>query len=655
MAQVLKRGGAVMLGGGGGTTPSTYDKIVTANNYVDLRNSLESGAYSTVFIPNGTYTITDNIARPLAPHANCKLIVGQSRDGVIINANALSNITEVLYMHINLTVESVTISGASQGVMFQGHDSAQNLSYKGTCLNDCHVVGITTYAIYGFQNCICNNCSIDCNGFQARSGFNLCNKLSNCTVTNNAWFGFTGCEMLVKCVSNGNTYGYADCKHLSTCAGTQNTIAYHQCIDLCSCTATLNTTAYQACANVVACFEWASTTSYTNCTNIVSPYAITNAYSGTNTFWEGAPVGSLSRFSTPPNARWKRCDGSVLTQAGYPLLFAQIGLLPFFSSSQDIIMGNSITAFANINKNGSRLLCFGDANGGYSDDNGETWTHMAGDALSGGYNTSTAYSSTLSRWVLINQGGNVFSSDDNGATWTARGTPITGSLSAKVVWTGSIFLAGGGGSNLASSTDGITWTPVTTPFTTIITFTYRQSDSTLIVAGDSRYFRASIDMGATWSLSVLNVSISWPVFSLECIQQTGMFVFTVNTAQAVIGYSLDGLSWGLSMPLSQYTVNGFCKVYTHGSYAYFMEYSGGDILRMGSDCVLRPFFNTGASNIYTVGPMFCDGVDFWLSGQLGNDFKITKLICNYNIFTSFRLPSPVLDAGITYDTWIKGD
>ncbi len=49
-----------------------YDYYVTAGDWSDLVTALESGTYATVFIPNGTYTCTDNEANPIVVHNNVK-------------------------------------------------------------------------------------------------------------------------------------------------------------------------------------------------------------------------------------------------------------------------------------------------------------------------------------------------------------------------------------------------------------------------------------------------------------------------------------------------------------------------------------------------------------------------------------------------------
>jgi len=99
-----------------------------ADTYANFRDAVEGGAYVSVFLANGTITVTDDEVQPIVVHANCKLIHGESSGGAIIDADGTANtsIQAVLYGHDDLTVENIKIIGQTSGsgdYAFQGQIS----------------------------------------------------------------------------------------------------------------------------------------------------------------------------------------------------------------------------------------------------------------------------------------------------------------------------------------------------------------------------------------------------------------------------------------------------------------------------------------------------------------------------------------------------
>lgn len=233
------------------------------------------------------------------------------------------------------------------------------------------------------------------------------------------------------------------------------------------------------------------------------------------------PVGSLAYFANKngdtyvTTAGWLKCDGSILSQATYPLLYARMGLIngPGVNWTSRTIGGQTVTYLAATY--GSNYLISGV--GGYirSSTDGITWaTRTSGVStdlgaltfggglyvyagVNGAYGTSTdgitwttknpsigqqaapgqgtygpflAYNSgTIVGGVRDPGGGGVLTSTD-GVTWTTRDNTLnTHTGCGGVVYAGGKFVAGFLSGQICTSTNGITWTAQVSGTTTGIT------------------------------------------------------------------------------------------------------------------------------------------------------------------------------------------
>lgn len=247
----------------------TYDKVVTAGDYASLKDALESGTYKTVFIPDGTYLVTDNEARPLVVHANIKKIVGESRDGTIIDANSLSSITDVLYCHTTLEVQSITIKNVTAGA--KGF-SGQSTNLYGTVYThfvDCVATGFGDYAV-GFAYAKCTNCIVY--GVNtACIGFRYCDYLTNCVVDTTSYIAFGDCIFLVGCKANGAYFCFYSCDFVFNCYARIGTLTYYGCTRLYGCTTHSCITGYASCSTVIGCRSFADTTGFDTCSGVIEP------------------------------------------------------------------------------------------------------------------------------------------------------------------------------------------------------------------------------------------------------------------------------------------------------------------------------------------------------------------------------------------------
>lgn len=156
--------------------------------------------------------------------------------------------------------------------------------------------------------------------------------------------------------------------------------------------------------------------------------------SGTgNTGWQKMasnlemPIGSFQYFSnanntTYPNPYWLLCDGAILDQSDYPVLFDRVGLL---------------------------------------NPGGQVWT------LQDASTTSSFSAAIYSDQFVIGGNSGMIKTSTDGITWTAQTTGITQTVTS-LCYSGSLYVLGASSAVLATSTDAITWTSRTSNTTSTI-------------------------------------------------------------------------------------------------------------------------------------------------------------------------------------------
>lgn len=230
-----------------------YDYYVTAGSYTDLRDALEDGSYATIFVPDGTYTCTDDEATPIVCHANVKKIIGESVNGTIIDSDCgtNTNIEDFLTLNADTVVENVQITNFGTGAFaaFLGANSG-SIRVEITKYNNCKVTNLLNQNSRGFENGEAIGCSVvnqsavgayglgigfyecygviggntayvyylahtcgrvdSCLAYKSGSAFFGSNLLSN----NYAWvtfYGFDGCGKLSNNQVYSATRGYSNC------------------------------------------------------------------------------------------------------------------------------------------------------------------------------------------------------------------------------------------------------------------------------------------------------------------------------------------------------------------------------------------------------------------------------------------------------------
>ncbi len=228
----LGSSGDIPVVGGGGE--KTYDYVVKAGDSADLLQALESNTYRSVFVPDGTYSISQVINVD-----NVRHIVGETKYGTRINFSG------GVYLSIEenyCQVENLYLYGggdATHGILhIPGTDwvTVENCRFtSGSSDYGLYYTSGTTYlkvsncqaTIWGvgfsgpssgadavsFNNCQAYNCGI--------AGFFYCSNLTGCEVQGNNGvtdYGFRNCARLSACrVEGAGTAGFYDCGYLSAC------------------------------------------------------------------------------------------------------------------------------------------------------------------------------------------------------------------------------------------------------------------------------------------------------------------------------------------------------------------------------------------------------------------------------------------------------
>ncbi|HOO78479.1 MAG TPA: VCBS repeat-containing protein [bacterium] len=239
-----------LIGGGGGER--TYDYVVKPDDGDDLVDALESNTYKSVFIPNGTYNVSEVIDLDNVEH-----VVGEG-NGAVISFTADNYYIHVTSDHCileNFRVNAGGSSGSNYGSVHIDQDyislrhvtSYQSYDRGFSCTTtaefvsfvDCLARNAASTGFSGnvndymarYTNCVAKNCdfgfaacrnvsscTVDGDG-NTETGFSLCHNVTGCTALDCSTAGFA-LSLRLSCCSafmGGGDYGFSVCSNLSSC------------------------------------------------------------------------------------------------------------------------------------------------------------------------------------------------------------------------------------------------------------------------------------------------------------------------------------------------------------------------------------------------------------------------------------------------------
>lgn len=256
-----------LTGGGGGQR--LYDYVVRPNDGDDLERALESDSYDSVFIPAGTYTVSDPITV-----SHVTRIAGESRHKVIISFTG-SQYLAISPSATGCTVERVTVqnggftnignfyvaaSDATVRDCRSRYSAADGFLYTsgahGVTFDNCRVEYAAGAGFCGsgaVRNSKLINCSVYDTGTVIADdvGFRDCFNLSNCYV-DGEYAGYSGCCNISSSVSyNCYFYGFTYCYGLSGCQVALSVerplYGMNSCQNLSACRVAAHVNAYNGC------------------------------------------------------------------------------------------------------------------------------------------------------------------------------------------------------------------------------------------------------------------------------------------------------------------------------------------------------------------------------------------------------------------------
>jgi len=319
------------------------------------------------------------------------------------------------------------------------------------------------------------------------------------------------------------------------------------------------------------------------------------------------PIGTLQYFSsggsdtTYPGPQWLKCDGSVLAQASYTVLFSRLGLL-----------------------NGA----------------GTVWTKNSSQLIDYVF-TGVAYGN--STYVRVsNSLGNFVSTSTDGITWVSRTTGVTSALSS-IVFGNGIFVAAGTGGAMATSTDGITWTAQTSG--SVAAINALVYNGTRFAFPTSQFVMSSSTDAVTWTQYASPVQVT-----MSRLAASNGTSFVGSTTTWFYVTSTDGVAWSSRTPTVAQAISSSGTrsiVYGGGQYVCC---TGGPSVSNSPDGVVWTARSTGATTLSFTSVVY--GGNYVVGGFAGIVYSSTDAV-TWTARTS-NTSSSIFALGFGASTYVYG-
>jgi hypothetical protein len=354
-----------------------------------------------------------------------------------------------------------------------------------------------------------------------------------------------------------------------------------------------------------------------------------------------SPVGAIVSAPSSPGSSWLECDGSVLLQADYPDLFAEVGLI------QDLFPSTAYPATTALTRTAAlwadSIFVQGGASGALrvSVNDGTNWT----DATAGSTTVRHfAYSSTLDLWVAISDTGGLATASDPTGTWTARTSGTSNHLYGG--WwsaTLSLFVVVGASGTILTSANGTDW-DIRTSGTAVTLHDVESHLGLFVAVGDSGTILTSAN-GTDWiaRTSGTTEALNNVVYGTEWV--------VMGSTQSVI-LSTDGITWQLC-PAIGASVAAIARTVLHwGGGIYYCCFPPMLFSPRSGLVYTAPSWTANARTSCALSP-----TRIVESRALGDAFGVVieRYRYPYNTSTQFRLPQQSIPLSDVLRRWIKAE
>jgi len=357
-------------------------------------------------------------------------------------------------------------------------------------------------------------------------------------------------------------------------------------------------------------------------------------------------IGTIIEANIPPSAKWLPCQGQILAQANYPVLYAMMDnpysmIFSDWEFCDDYDTGGDYPYCERVTWNESTgspiwVGLNGDYNYSRSTD-GITWT-IGSLPVSGSY--YCAWNGSV--FCAVKYGSTQAYTSTDGSLWTSRTLNAAYNWSS-IVWDGTNFIViASNNVQTIKSTDGITWSNGGS--LTETGFYYAASDGagTIVVIDGGNDINTSVDGGVNWT-KYEGAQGSW--YSVEYCNG----YFLIATDRSYVGVSSDGIDWEWIPYYSDISESNDLELNTNAARIQHWRYYAGIYFGVASNSSTGVY----SFDLRTFHPWFCnphfseqyDIVYNSVSGNLtvfggyGYAMPYSQIVNRYNESTHFQLPN----------------